>query len=71
MVSMRQGLQRVKLGATVLDWRSCSDLSRSIDIRRNLDLSATAIMRRLKRYEGENNGWKIVKFYVGVLPLSN
>jgi hypothetical protein len=71
IVNMRQGLQRVKIGAIVLERKSCCDLNRSFDIRRNLDLSVTTIVRRPKSYESENNGWKIVKFSDGILPLSN
>lgn len=63
---MRQGLERMKVGAIVLEWKSYGDLKRSSDIRRNLDLSVTTIVRRLNSCESENNGWKSVKFYDGI-----
>jgi hypothetical protein len=71
IVNMRDGLQRVKVGAIVLEWKSYGDINRSFDVRRNLDSSVTTIVRRLKSYENEKSDLKNVKFYDGVLSLSN
>jgi hypothetical protein len=44
---MRQGLERLKVGTIVLEWKSYGDLNRSFDIRLNLDLPVTTIVRKL------------------------
>jgi hypothetical protein len=45
---MRQGLQKVKVGAIILERKSCGDLNKSFDIRRNLGLSVGTNVSRLK-----------------------